>query len=281
MPIWGGAPTWAEIVGKPAFGTAALKDTGVINGAVPLVGAGDKLAAALMPLVTITETEVKASEAEMLGWAAAQKGWIAVRSDESKAYILAGDDPSVLANWIWLPMPPDLVLSVFGETGEVTKAAVGLDQVENTKLSTWAGSANITTVGTLASGNVMAALTQNLPGINLLLSKTIADPKTVYGKNTVVALMASTPAAFHITSMKASCEADPATELNWNLMYADALIGLANPVTLATLDTTNGAYTSGAVSLAVPANKCLYLLFDAEPDANIDEVVIDVVFDFD
>lgn len=40
----------------------------------------------------------------------------------------------------------------------VTKAQVGLSNVENTALSTWAGSANITTVGTLVAGAVPASL---------------------------------------------------------------------------------------------------------------------------
>lgn len=37
-------------------------------------------------------------------------------------------------------------------TGSQVKSIIGLDLVENTALSTWAGSANITTVGTIASG---------------------------------------------------------------------------------------------------------------------------------
>ena len=46
------------------------------------------------------------------------------------------------------------VSSVAGKTGAVTlvKGDVGLGSVENTALSTWAGSANITTLGTVATG---------------------------------------------------------------------------------------------------------------------------------
>lgn len=46
------------------------------------------------------------------------------------------------------------VLSVAGKTGAVTlaKADVGLGVVENTALSTWAGTSNITTVGTIGAG---------------------------------------------------------------------------------------------------------------------------------
>jgi hypothetical protein len=45
----------------------------------------------------------------------------------------------------------------------VTKSQVGLGSVENTALSTWAGSANITTLGTIATGTVPAA---NISGLS-------------------------------------------------------------------------------------------------------------------
>lgn len=48
----------------------------------------------------------------------------------------------------------DAVTSVAGKTGAVTlaKGDVGLGSVENTALSTWAGSTNITTLGTITAG---------------------------------------------------------------------------------------------------------------------------------
>lgn len=45
----------------------------------------------------------------------------------------------------------------------VTKSDVGLGNVENTALSTWAGSSNITTIGTLSSGTVPWARLSNVP----------------------------------------------------------------------------------------------------------------------
>ncbi|MFZ4774631.1 MAG: hypothetical protein ACOYM3_04665 [Terrimicrobiaceae bacterium] len=45
----------------------------------------------------------------------------------------------------------------------VTKAQVGLGNVENTALSTWAGSGNLTTVGTLASGAIPWSLVTGKP----------------------------------------------------------------------------------------------------------------------
>lgn len=45
----------------------------------------------------------------------------------------------------------------------LTNADVGLSNVENTKLSTWTGSSNITTIGTLSSGTVPWARLSNVP----------------------------------------------------------------------------------------------------------------------
>ena len=42
-----------------------------------------------------------------------------------------------------------------------TKVDLGLNNVENTALSTWAGTSNITTVGTLGSLTVTGAITAN------------------------------------------------------------------------------------------------------------------------
>lgn len=48
----------------------------------------------------------------------------------------------------------------------LTKSKVGLSNVENTALSTWAGSSNITTIGTLAAGAVPWARLLNIPGVS-------------------------------------------------------------------------------------------------------------------
>lgn len=59
----------------------------------------------------------------------------------------------------WIPIPSAPVTSVFGRVGNViaqsgdyTKSDVGLGNVENTALSTWAGSSNLTTLGTITTG---------------------------------------------------------------------------------------------------------------------------------
>jgi len=48
----------------------------------------------------------------------------------------------------------------------VTKSSIGLGNVENTALSTWAGSGNITTVGTLSSGSIPYSLLTGTPSLS-------------------------------------------------------------------------------------------------------------------
>lgn len=101
-----------------ALGTAAHADTGTAEGDVPVLGTGGKLPSAMLPPVAITDTHTVADEVEMLALDV-QVGDVAVRSDESKSYILRAEPASTLANWVWLRTPTDAVLSVAGLTGAV------------------------------------------------------------------------------------------------------------------------------------------------------------------
>jgi hypothetical protein len=91
---------------------------GAVNGLAELDGSG-KIPSSQLPAISITDTFVAASEAAMLALSA-QKGDVAVRSDLSKSFILAGTDPTILANWQELLSPTTGVVSVNGQTGAVT-----------------------------------------------------------------------------------------------------------------------------------------------------------------
>jgi hypothetical protein len=74
--------------------------------------------------LVITDTYTVADEAAMLALGAeaipAEKGDVAVRTDVSKTFILAGTDPSVLADWVELKSPTAPVSSFNSRTGAVT-----------------------------------------------------------------------------------------------------------------------------------------------------------------
>lgn len=82
--------------------------------------------------LAITDTFPVDSEAEMLALDA-QRGDVAVRSDESKTYILKGDDPTDLADWTLLATPTSAVLSVNGQTGVVDITLAGLGGVPTSR----------------------------------------------------------------------------------------------------------------------------------------------------
>lgn len=72
----------------------------------------------------------------------------------------------------------------------ITKSSVGLSLVENTALSSWAGSANITTVGTLSTGSIPYSLISGKPNLSEISSVsgnfTIAGDLTVNGETTTL-----------------------------------------------------------------------------------------------
>lgn len=102
---------------------------GAANGYVPL-GADTKIPSTYLPALAITDTFVVASQAAMLALTA-EIGDIAVRTDENKTYILQSADPTILANWVWMKTPTDLVLSVNGFTGAITLTTSNISEGSN------------------------------------------------------------------------------------------------------------------------------------------------------
>lgn len=84
------------------------------------------------------------------------------------------------------------------------------------------------------------------------------------------------PNGIIIDEWRVSYLADPTTELDANLKYADAFIGVANAALIDALDTTNGASTEDTDAsinggAAVANGKVIYIEFDADPtDANVE-----------
>lgn len=116
--------------GNVQLGTAANKDTGSNEGNVPVLGVGGKILTSQIPAIAITETFVVSSETEMLALIV-QQGDIAIRSDTTKTYILKGNDPTQLSNWVEIASGAGGVASVNGLTGIVVLGAsdIGADPV--------------------------------------------------------------------------------------------------------------------------------------------------------
>lgn len=100
-------------------GTAASRNVGTAAGQVPILNSTGQLDTAVLPQLAIVDVVEAASDAEMIA-KAVQKGDICLRSDApAGAFILAGNDPKVLANWKRIPVPANAVLSVNGKVGVV------------------------------------------------------------------------------------------------------------------------------------------------------------------
>ena len=117
-------PTWGEVTGKPTFAAVATSGSYAdLTGTIPT---------SALPPLAINETFPVASQTAMLALTA-QRGDIAIRSDNGRTYILASDSPSTLADWKEISAAGQ-VTSVAGRTGAVvlTKTDVGLSNVDNT-----------------------------------------------------------------------------------------------------------------------------------------------------
>lgn len=117
-------PAWAEVTGKPTFAAVATSGNYAdLTGTIPT---------SALPPLAINEVTPVASQTEMLALTA-QRGDMAIRSDNGRTYVLASDSPSTLADWKEVTAAGQVV-SVAGKTGAVTltKSDVGLANVDNT-----------------------------------------------------------------------------------------------------------------------------------------------------
>ena len=87
-----------------------------------------------LPPVTLSSTNVVATDAAMIALSSATVGSIAIRTDVNKNYVLSALPASTLGNWIELLTPAAPVQTVNGYTGSVnlTKTDFDLGNVNNT-----------------------------------------------------------------------------------------------------------------------------------------------------
>jgi hypothetical protein len=89
-------------------------------GGVATLNALGKIPTSQIPAISFSSGYVVNSQSEMLALSAAVVGSIAIRTDNSKNYVLSAADPSILSNWLELLMPA-AVSSVNGyTTGSIT-----------------------------------------------------------------------------------------------------------------------------------------------------------------
>jgi len=112
----------------------------------------------------------------------------------------------------------------------------------------------------------------------------VTDPGTWYNSDTEIFIMTvgdDAPSGIIIDEWKCSCNIDPDTEIDADLRYADAWIGLANAADIDEIDTTNGTSSEDTDSninggSAVANGKVVYIGFDADPEGTCTQMIFEM-----
>jgi hypothetical protein len=116
------------------------------------------------------------------------------------------------------------------------------------------------------------------------LRGTVASPKDFYDNvDHEICLWPATDAAITITKIQITCDADPTAELDIDLKWADAFIGLGNAAVIDVCDTTAGVVTitSGFDDATVASGKCIYWSLGAAPDAAMTQFSFVIEYTYD
>jgi hypothetical protein len=114
----------------------------------------------------------------------------------------------------------------------------------------------------------------------------LCDPGSWYDSDTEIFIMTvgdDAPGGIIIDEWKLSCNVDPDVEIDADLRYADAWIGLANAADIDEIDTTNGTSSEDTDSNinsgnAVANGKVIYIGFDADPEGTCTQMIFEMWF---
>ena len=99
--------------------------TGTEAGKVPALDTNGHLPPSVFPPMALTDVFVVNSAAAMTALSA-HAGDVAVRTDETKTYILRAAPAGTIVNWQEILTPPNLVISVNGKTGAVSLSSTDI-----------------------------------------------------------------------------------------------------------------------------------------------------------
>lgn len=134
----------------------------------------------------------------------------------------------------------------------------------------------------ISADEIVMSTAGRISGKHEVYNFTIMYPNGAYSVDTRICIDPALPAAITITRVDVTCDANPTTELDMDLKWADAFIGLANAALVAALNTTDGvAAVTSFDDATIASGKCLYLEFGAEPDAAIKQIKVKITYDFD
>lgn len=112
----------------------------------------------------------------------------------------------------------------------------------------------------------------------------VLDPGSWYDYNSTIFIMTvgdDAPSGIIIDEWKCSCNVDPDVEIDADLRYADAYIGLASAADIDEIDTANGVSSEDTDSNinsgnAVANGKVIYIGFDADPEGTCTQMIFEI-----
>ena len=121
-------------------------------------------------------------------------------------------------------------------------------------------------------------------GIEADFYGTVINPQGVYDATTAhhVTFAVNVPAAFTITAIYISCDADPTTEPTLTFQHKAAGVGYGSPTTIEAVTTTAGvaSITSGIDDATIPADTKLFFTL-SDPDNALEEIAWQIKGDWD
>jgi Major tropism determinant N-terminal domain len=207
-----------------------------------------------LPALAINDTFVVADQAAMLALTA-QRGDIAIRTDNQKSFILSTDSPATLADWKELTAS-GAVLSVAGKTGTVTlvKGDVGLGNVDNTAdtakpVSTAQQTALNAKENTIAAGTIAQVFRgdktwvtadKTLVGLGNVDNTSDANKPVSTATNTALALKAPLASPTFTGTVTLPSTTNGLSKSNVGLSNVDNTADTAKPVSTAQQTALNG-----------------------------------------
>lgn len=172
------------------------------------------------------------------------------------------------------------------DTANVTSAGALMDSEVDADLKTLVVPASTTVSAfgaTLTDDASATAARATLDVEQAKLSATIFDPNAAFDIDADICLVVETDVAITIETIKVTCDANPTAQLDWDLYFADAFIGMANQTLVRAMDTTAGVLdtSSGFNDATVPAGKAIYAKFATQPEAAMTQVSIQIVYTID
>ena len=110
----------------------------------------------------------------------------------------------------------------------------------------------------------------------------IADPNNFFDTDSMVCIKPVTEKAITVTRVDVTCDAAPATEPAMALRFADNFISRTTPTTIGVITTAVGVKVLTSFSDAtIPASRCVYFVFTADPIDEIKSITVDITYTID